>query len=128
MITAKELAEKINGREYMNEMTKEEEAMAKEAGLVVVFGYSDDNIEFRGAIDDEIGAYDGGEYYISPDGKVFDEETPGTKRLDAVWCDPESEHNWSYKTDIPHEKFTIMDEGEKFCEGIIFSMEDLKKV
>ena len=30
-------------------------ALAKELGFVVVFGYSDDNAELRGAIDDEIG-------------------------------------------------------------------------
>ena len=29
-------------------MTREEEKLAKESGLVVVFGYSDDCVEFRG--------------------------------------------------------------------------------
>lgn len=50
----------LNGREYGDEITREEEAMAKAHGLVVVFGYSDDNMEFCGAITDEVGCYDGG--------------------------------------------------------------------
>ena len=41
-MTAKELAELLNGREYGNEITSDEEKLAKESGLVVVFGYSDD--------------------------------------------------------------------------------------
>jgi hypothetical protein len=32
------LAEMINGRSYRNEMHKEEEQIAKESGLVVIFG------------------------------------------------------------------------------------------
>ena len=50
----KEFANKLNGRTYLNEITKEEEKIAKELGYVIVFGYSDDNTEFKGAIDDEI--------------------------------------------------------------------------
>lgn len=32
---------------------------------------------------------------------------------------------WSFETDIPHEKFIIEDEGLPWCEGIVFSVEDL---
>ena len=60
IMTLKEFAKMLDGREYLHEITKEEEALAKEFGFVVVFGYSDDNAELRGAIDDEIGCYDGG--------------------------------------------------------------------
>lgn len=48
---AKEFADLLSGRDYMNEITRGEEEQAKAAGLVVVFGYSDDNMELRGAID-----------------------------------------------------------------------------
>lgn len=54
-MTLKEFAKMLDGREYGGEITKEEEALAKELGFVVVFGYSDDNAELRGAIDDETG-------------------------------------------------------------------------
>ena len=33
---------------------------------------------------------------------------------------------WCYKTDIPHETFMIYDDGEPYCRGIVFSIEDLK--
>ena len=40
-MTPKELAQILNGREYTNEITKEEEALAKAAGLLVVFALAD---------------------------------------------------------------------------------------
>ena len=32
---------------------------------------------------------------------------------------------WSYETDIPHETFNIYEDGEVWCVGIVFSVEDL---
>ena len=52
LITKEQLAETLNGNEIGNEITKEQEQQAKENGLVVVFGYSDDNMELRGALYD----------------------------------------------------------------------------
>lgn len=63
-----EFAKMLDGREIGCEITPEEERQAKELGYVVVFGYSDDNAEFRGAIDDEVGCYDGGEIFIDKEG------------------------------------------------------------
>ena len=54
-MTAKELAEMLTGREYGMEITRGEAQRAADAGLVVVYGYSDDNVEFAGAIDGEVG-------------------------------------------------------------------------
>jgi hypothetical protein len=45
-MNAKELAKLLNGREYRKEITKEEIQKAKENNLVIIFGYSDDNLEF----------------------------------------------------------------------------------
>ena len=59
-MTKEELAALINGREYRDEVTPEIIQNAKENNLVIVFGASDDLMELRGAIDDEIGCYDGG--------------------------------------------------------------------
>ena len=60
-MTAKQLAEKMDGREYMDEITPEEEREAYCNRLVAVFCYSDDCLEFAGYIDDEIGAFEGRE-------------------------------------------------------------------
>ena len=54
-LTKEELAAKLNGRSYRNEITPEEERLAKDNRLVVIFGASDDLIELRGAICDELG-------------------------------------------------------------------------
>ena len=49
-MTSKELAELLNGREYGEETTPEIIKLAKDNGLVIVYGYSDDNTELEGAI------------------------------------------------------------------------------
>ena len=33
---------------------------------------------------------------------------------------------WTYKTDIPCEHFDIWEDGEIYCVGLVFSIEDLK--
>lgn len=120
----KKLASLIDGREYLSEMSQELEEIAKDSGLVALFGYSDDNAEFRGAIDEEMGCYNGGVFFVSRDGISYDEEDGG-KKIEAVWCDERTESAWTYKTDIPHETFTIYDCGDPYCIGIVFSVEDL---
>ena len=69
-MTKEDFATLINGRQYRDELTKEEEKSAEGSGLIVIFGASDDLIEFRGKLDDEIGAYEGTDFIIA---------TPGTE-------------------------------------------------
>ncbi|UZW13216.1 hypothetical protein OSC52_15370 [Clostridium pasteurianum] len=127
----KEFAIGLTGREYGQEITKDEEKLAKELGLVVVFGYSDDNAEFRGAIYDEAGCYGGGEIFINKDGlieececdcKYFKLAKEKAKVIRAIW---DKEYCWKYETNIPHAEFEIFDDGEKFCKGIVFDIKDL---
>ena len=63
-LTPLEFAARLNGREYRSEITKDECAEAKSAGLVVVFGASDDLIEFGGALHGEGGCFDGGTFLL----------------------------------------------------------------
>lgn len=135
-MTAKELAALLNGREYGKEITKEEEAAAKESGLVVVFGASDDLMEFRGAIDDEVGCWGGGTVYINENGmvseqldecsscKLFLRNRDTCPSITAIWH--KKYYPWEYQTDIPHETFEIFEDGEKYCQGIVFSLAELK--
>ena len=108
-MTLKEFAKMLDGREYLHEITKEEEALAKELGFVVVFGYSDDNAELRGAIDDEIVCFDGG--------VLEHDDLPGG--IYADWCPEDMDCSWSYGTSIPHETFNIYEHGELYCVGIV---------
>lgn len=137
-MTAKELAALLNGREYGNEITQEEAATAKEAGLVVVFGESDDLMEFYGAIDDEVGCFNGGTVHVGENGlfeipycankygpcKYVQSEMNKCPTITALW-DKEG-IPWSYQTEIPHETFEIFEDGEKYCQGIVFSLADLR--
>lgn len=106
-MTIYEFAERLDGRQYGNEITKIEEQEAKELGFVVVFGYSDDNAEFRGAIDDEVGCFGGGRVYENR-----------YQYIDAVWG--KCQIDWIYETNIPHATFDIYDDGYKYCRGIVF--------
>mgnify|MGYP001592820246 CR=1 FL=1 len=145
-MTKEELAARLHGRAMMKEITPEEEARALSSGLVVVFGYSDDNVEFRGAIQDEIGCYSGGEVVLCEDGSVFHgwdqvdhtsedaaEEYFERKQmrhttLKCLWCDGGAEacgYSWTYQIDVPHASFDILEEGRPFCRGIVFEIADL---
>jgi hypothetical protein len=64
-----EFAQKITGRQYPFEPLVIEENIAREHGLVIVYGDSDDLMEFRGAIRDELDYYEGGAAYLDPDKK-----------------------------------------------------------
>lgn len=128
-----ELAAKLTGREYGEEITEQECKEAKKEGLVVVFGYSDDNAEFRGAIHDEVGAYDDTFIPVTKEGilqnECEDEDCPYFAKLEekatkihAIY--DEEGYSWIYKTDIPHATFDIMEDGEKYCRGIVFALSD----
>lgn len=136
-MTAKELAALLNGREYGAEITREEEAKAAESGLVTVFGASDDLCEFRGAYDWETGCWEGGTIFLDENGiaeigceceneacKLRQKYLASCKTIEAVW-DSEG-YSWTYKTDIPHETFDILEDGEKYCRGIVFEMAALR--
>ena len=90
-MTKEQLAELLNGNEYRDEMTKEQEQAAKENNLLVLFGASDDLLEMRGAIYDEAGAYDGGEYALVLDGELYadgEEENTYHKTICLLYTSP----------------------------------------
>lgn len=128
----KEIAEKLDGIEYAEEISKDIIEYAKENGIVIVFGASDDLMEFRGAINDEAGCYGGGPVYFNRSGELrslcdskdcpyFDAMRKKASKINAIW-DSEG-YSWVYETDIPHETFEILEDGEKYCRGIVFSVD-----
>lgn len=138
-MSIKEFAAMLNGRKIHNEITKEEAILAKENNLVVVYGASDDLMEFEGAIDQEIDCWLGVTVYIlqneiihRSDYKDLDDYSPdynipdltNTKSITSEW-DSNAVPSWQYYTDIPHETFDIMEDGEVYCRGIVFSMDDI---
>jgi hypothetical protein len=84
--TIEDLAKLLNKNEYRNELYNEYninvEQLCKENGWVIIFGQSDDLIEFRGFVDLEDGAWDGtlmkfvkpGDFYLDKSDSYDDEE------------------------------------------------------
>lgn len=130
-MTKKELAEKLNGTEYDGFRIFSQKILreAKESGLVIVYGVSDDLMEFEGAFEDEGGCFCGGTVYFDLNG-VSQDEKEKKYSIYAKWCkDVDEEGNlatWSYETDIPHETFKIWEDGDLFCIGLVFSIEDIQ--
>ena len=132
--------------EYGDETTPEIISIAKANGFVIVFAYSDDNCEFQGAIEEEIPSWNGRKIYFNKDGSNFtdergecfltyhkDRDEPEANMIEAVWCGNErvlhesgDYYSWSYKTEIPHKSFDVLEDGSPFCRGIVFKVSDLK--
>lgn len=148
-MTKEQLAELLNGNEYCDEITKEQERVAKDNNLLVLFGYSDDLLEMRGAIRDEVGAYNGGDYALVLDGELYaDEEEENTyhkaignkvlpisdeydnddnpRLIRAEWC-PEDrpDLSWCIFSNMPHASFIIKEDGKPYCEGIVIDLDQL---
>jgi hypothetical protein len=135
-MSKEELAKLLNGREYPNEITYLERAQAKEQGLVVLIGGSDDLACFHGAIEDEADCVGGGDIFVMPGGVLeahddcdckfcgIKDAKEKARKVEAVW--DEEGYSWVYKTDIPHASFDVMEDGGKYCRGIVFSISDLE--
>ena len=135
-MTTKELAALLDGNQYGKEITKEQEAIAKDNGLVVVYGYSDDNVVLAGAFDDEVGAFDGTTFYVTRDGvlqepdcgydgcKYYEAAKANAQEIKAIWGNT-GNPCWSFETTIPHETFRIYEDEELFCVGIVFSVDQI---
>jgi hypothetical protein len=135
-MTPQEAAAKLDGGEYRKEVSVEMARALRDAGLVAVYGASDDLMEFEGAIREEVGCYDGGTALLTRAGllnnecenddcphfaKIKEMATP----IHANW--DERGFSWTYETSIPHAKFVIKEDGENYCEGIVFALADVSE-
>lgn len=128
-MTTKEFALMLNGREYGCEITKAEEAIAKANGYVVVFGYSDDNVELRGAINDEVSA--GEVLFLNRELLTSDcdnDYCPYFKKLheNAVSLVSEYEgEGWVFDMPWTHDTFEVREGDGLFGIGAVFSLRDM---
>lgn len=124
--------------QYPEEPSKDLIEAAKQHRLVIIFGGSDDLMEFRGAVYDEIGAWEGTIAYFDSDGLLQNdcdnEECPAFARrkqaaqtVRAIWS-PESEPDlsWAYETALPHSTFEVHEDGHVYCRGIVISLDDVR--
>ena len=148
-MTKEQLAELLNGNEYRDEMTKEQEQTAEDNNLLVLFGASDDRLEMRGAIYGEAEVYDGGYYVLALDGELYtDDEEEDTyykakgneilllsdeydnddnpRLIRAEWCpDDQPTLSWRISSNMPCAPFTIKEDGEPYCEGIVIDIDQV---
>jgi len=149
----KEFAEMLNGCE---EITTDNGQLAKDNYFVIVTGASDDIMSFDGSISDEGDCNDGGTVRFTKETVLsnWEEieeaidtlENNGIKmarfhtemdinEIEALWCPEEvsfpdgTRHtgvSWEFKTDIPHERFKMYEDGEVYSAGLVFKISDLK--
>lgn len=137
---AKLLEGNVNGDELKNLYDIDVEALCKKNKWVVLFPYSDDNLEIRGYIDDEIGAWDGvhaliyrkGEFYPEDleeetfkkatedmicgfdDIAIFEAEVEdGRIGIDVQWCPDDQPYTWYMTSKFKNVAyFNIVDEDD----------------
>lgn len=157
--TIDDLANLLNGNEYGDELRNEyninvEEICAKN-NWVVVFAYSDDNLELRGAIDDELSAWEGitvklikpGDFYLVDEYEetyqkakdtmftpIEDSELEelkknnykGTCVIEGLWCPENSDASWQFNcAGAPSVRFNIMDDDELYAECLVIDLNKL---
>ena len=109
-MTKEQLAARLTGREYGDEITKQESDEAKKHGLLVVYGASDDLVEFSGYFCDEDGAWNGTVSRVDRKGllkkreqidddddeelKDFFKREPNAAKIEALWC-KEPGYSWT---------------------------------
>lgn len=140
-MSAKELAALLNGRPYPLYIHREERERARASRLVVVYGHSDDLLEFDGAIYEEVGAYNGGKAQIVGD-RLIEEPDQDEREilekfgvLDQV-ANPEGAvtvtakwnaegYSWYIEADALFEPFDVLDGENRFCRGIVLDLNAL---
>ena len=129
---AKELSNYPGADADWFELTASQAEYCRTHDIVVVYGYSDDNVEFDGAFRDEVGAWEGAEIYLDANGpiepcececKYYKEAMKNAKKINAFWC--LNEWSWSFTTDIPHVTFEFYASDEPYCKGLVFYRKDM---
>lgn len=142
-MTKEEFAQLLNGRQYRNEITKDEEKLAKENGLLICFGASDDLLGFRGIIYDDVDTYASDSAFLVEKrgniGAIEEEELIKAKsvfreyglgelktiEIKVEWCPEDLDCSWQITTKIPNATFDIMEDGELYCRGIVIDKKDI---
>jgi hypothetical protein len=135
-MTKEQLAEILNGRTIGDEITKDEAIAAKRDGLLVIYGASDDLMEFEGVFRAELGAYNGTVAYVNIEAAIEDDHRCNCEHCDfgyvlnkcakirAKWND-DGPYSWTYETSLPHAAFDVLEGDEKYCRGIVIDAKDL---
>ena len=151
-MTKEELAELMNGKEQGQEITVVDCEKAARSRLVAVFGWDDDQCIIRGAINDRWTASPPGTIFGIANGRIIPSLVlpedllslkrygllaqainvcQGAYRIELHFAmleddNPDSEAAWEVRTNAPHEKFMIFSDGDRFCRGAVFDLDELE--
>lgn len=131
----KEFVQQLNGRKAKRNhptFSEGEIRTAKENGWVIVVIYHSGFAEFVGALNDDTDSYCIDKIYFSKE-KIYtgdDESAAFPNCINVHWSEEQDKNGKiipvALKTDIPHETFMVYEDGEPYCRGIIFSVNDLR--
>ena len=135
-MTSQEFADYLNEDKNRETVTREECDLAYDNGLVIVYTSSNHKLEFDGSIRDEVDCYNGVIVYLDENGlyvsKCRDFRCP-YDMLERAKCKViitmfhcEVNPRWTCRTTIPHATFNIYEDGELWCEGIVFELSALR--
>lgn len=151
-MTKEQLAELLNGRKLQNVITTEQERIASESNLLVLFVKWDDFLALRGAINGEEEALWGGDFALLFKGEEYsytdvklgpekaeynmivplsdDYDNDNNPRLIRVSQSPDSDAGlcWLITSKMPCASFTINDDGElPYCKGIVIDLDEINR-
>lgn len=135
-LTKEELAKILDEMDARDYRIERNARIAADNNLVIAYGASDDLLELKGAINDEIGAYDGGQAYIkdgelvTPCDELCEQHCPDLKQIEdtadavikAYW--DEGDCPWFIEANVPYAPFFIYEDGP-FCRGIVIDLDEL---
>lgn len=117
--------------------------------LVVMFGHSDDLIEVRGAVHNEIDSYGDDKLALVLAGEKIDDDEdvmnidiPGIFRLSDDYdqsnnprlitvrygSEENTQADWEFDTYMPHATFMLYLKGKPFCKGIVIDLDEISPI
>lgn len=128
-MTHVELAQLIGEHDYDDSFTSFVIKTASANRLVIVTAIGNDVIKLQGSMKDEVDCFHGGNIYFEREGdgvEAYKKQSVNGNRkvLETIW-EMHRLFLWKFRSKIPHSKFKINKNGRSFCEGIIFSLNDI---
>jgi hypothetical protein len=129
--TVQSVADRLSMRQIGEELTEGEEAEAKANNFLIIFGYSDDVIELRGAIHDEISLGDRihvfgrnviNDFELEEDKKVLIKYGIVPDPLATIECSFTDCFRFIYLGALPNHQFYIFEGLETYCIGIVIDL------
>ena len=137
------LAQELDGSDYLWEPSREDVQRWERLGLVVIYGYSDDELIFQGAISDGLSVYGDFDFELFSGGRVLqpgeveaanaEDYVAGKNAVYRLRCRARWEHegySWWLGAEgpFPWAPFNIFEDGDLFCRGLVVGLRPAEPV